>query len=283
MSPRDGVPDHDHMDHRRNDQHDVDHKVDHHKPDHHDPERNDLEQAEELLSQLQGATSMEERRRLYAQIVPLTVHLADGAARAYAYRGIAAEDLTQVARLGLMKAIRGYRSERGHGFAAYAAPTISGELKRHFRDHGWLVRPPRRLQELRARMALEEELARRSLGRNPTERELADRLDVDVKTVAEVRLAASGYAAEPLVPAGDRSRPHEASVTKDPYQELADWDAIRQGLKTLTPRQLRVLRLRFVDDMTQAEIGHEIGLSQMQVSRILSQSLNQLRELANAA
>ena len=242
-----------------------------------------LNRAESLLAQLCTTTSPHDRDVLSEQIVALTMHLADAAARVYRFRGIVAEDLTQVARLGLMKAIRGYRPERGHGFVAYAVPTISGELKRHFRDQGWLVRPPRRLQELRARLSVEEEKARRDLRRDPTEAELAQRLDVDVKTVSEVRLASRGFSAEPLIPVSERHRPVEPPSPRDPYQEFADWDAVRQGLKKLTPRQRRVLRLRFVDDLTQAEIGQEIGVSQMQVSRILNQSLGRLRDLADAA
>lgn len=246
-------------------------------------DRTNLDQAEELLSELQHATSPETRQELSDRIVRLTLGLADSLARTYRFRGIGTEDLTQVARLGLMKAIRRYHPDYGRGFAAFAVPTIVGEVKRHFRDQGWLVRPPRAVQELRARLVMEEEALRRSLGRGPTDGELAERLGAERKTVAEVRLASRGFAAEPLISHDERWRSIDPPAPGDPYQEFADWDAVCQGLRCLSSRQRRVLRLRYVEDLTQAEIGAEVGLSQMQVSRILAKSLNQLRHLAEAS
>lgn len=243
----------------------------------------DLEFAEELFVQMRGASTVEAHDALCAEIVSLTLELADSAARRYWYRGIDSGDLTQVARLGLMKAIRAYDPDFGSGFAAYAMPTITGELKRHFRDQGWLVRPPRSLQELRVRVAAEEEVLRARLRRDPTEAELADTLEVDPKTVAATKVAARGFAAESLTPDEQGHCPVEPVAEGDPYREVDEWESVRQALHSLSPRQRLVLRLRYVDDLTQAEIGAQVGVSQMQISRILTKCMTQLRAQVEAA
>lgn len=238
--------------------------------------------AETLLRELRQNASPSAGDALCAQIVELTLALADSAARAYRYRGIDPDDLTQVARLGLMKAIRGYNPDSGHGFAAYASPTINGEIKRHFRDRGWLVRPPRALQELRARLVVGEEVLRTQLRRQPTTRELAVHLGVTPRAVCEARTAARGFVAESLTAPREGSRPIEPASAGDQYREIVDWESVRPALKTLTVRQRQILRMRFVDDLTQAQIAGRVGLSQMQVSRILSTCMIQLRQQIEA-
>lgn len=237
-----------------------------------------LDRAETLLTRLREIGPSSAGESLCAQIVDLTLPLADSAARGYRYRGIDIDDLTQVARLGLMKAIRGYDPSWGCGFAAYAMPTITGEIKRHFRDHGWVVRPPRPLQELRARLAAEEETLRARLGREPAIVELAEHLGVTPAAIAETRQAARGYCAESLSSGPDGQPAIDPAAPGDPYREVTDWESIRQALHTLTPRQRRILRLRFVEDLTQAQIAEQVGVSQMQISRILSRCMSQLQD-----
>ncbi len=240
-------------------------------------------QAEALLGGLNDTLSTSERERRIEEIVSLTLDLADRAARAYRFSRLEAEDLLQVARLGLIKAIRGYDPSWGRGFAAYALPTISGELKRHFRDHGWLVRPPRGLQELRARLVIEEQALRSALRREPTVAELTERLGVAARAIDEVRLAVRGFTAESIDSVDDDRRPIDPAAPGDPYQDIANRDAVRRALPMLSQRDQLVLRLRYYEDLSQAEIGARVGVSQMQVSRILSSSLRRLRTLANAA
>ena len=147
---------------------DLEHPLD--PTDRHAQQRRDHARAEELLAQVEVTTDPEERERLRQEVVLLTLDLADTVARRYRSRGIDHEDLVQVGRMALVKAVRGYRSGAGNSFPAYAVPTISGEIKRHFRDFGWAVRPPRRLQELRAGLAAAEDTLRQELGREPTPR-----------------------------------------------------------------------------------------------------------------
>lgn len=241
-----------------------------------------ISRAEELFTAMREALSSKDRERCLAEIVSLTIDLADRAAHAYRTTSLDIEDLLQVARLGLVKAIRGYDPSWGRGFTAYALPTISGELKRYFRDHGWLVRPPRFLQELRARLGVEEQMLRNQLRRDPTVEELAERLGVPPKVVDEARLAARGFTAEPITNDGDR-RPIDPPSAGDDFQVVADRDAVRRALPVLSHREQCILRLRYFDDLTQAEIGARVGLSQMQVSRVLTSSLGRLRTVASAA
>ena len=237
------------------------------------------DEAERLLSQLPDCTDSRERQELQDRVVVLTLDLADSAARRYRGRGVDAEDLTQVARMGLVKAVRGYRCGLGYSFAAYALPTMMGELKRYFRDYGWAVRPPRRLQEMRGRMAVEEESLRQALHREPTTRELASALNVRPCEVAEAKEAAVGYHTASIDggPAGDS--PVQVADSRDEYAVLLERDALQRALATLPPRDLLILRLRFVEERSQAEIGAVVGVSQMQVSRRLSAALARLRGL----
>ncbi|MFW5471431.1 sigma-70 family RNA polymerase sigma factor [Knoellia sp. CPCC 206435] len=235
-------------------------------------------QVEPLAERLAGAPECE-REALLEEIVLLALPMADAIARRYRWRGIETEDLEQVARTALVKAAIRYRPGAGSGFVAFAAPSISGELKRWFRDHGWSVRPPRRLQELRALLVSEEEQLRHTLQREPLDCEIAERLGVTEHDVTEVRACASGYHAASL------DAPNEAGtsladrnlVTPSECEWIEARDALRWAVTLLDERQRLVLRLRFVEDLTQSEIGERIGVSQMQVSRILHAVLSTLR------
>lgn len=237
------------------------------------------EEIEVLAAELSITTDAQRRSGLVDDICRLALPLADGIAARYRGRGIELEDLEQVARTALVKAVQRYRPGAGCGFAAYTSPTISGEVKRWFRDHGWSVRPPRRLQELRALVSAQEEKLRHELGREPTSAELADALAVTPREVEQAKVCSAGYHATSLdVPtaAGTTVGEHLLS-TSSPFTTVDSLDALHRAFADLTDRQRRVLRLRFVDDLTQSEIGELIGVSQMQVSRILATTLTTLR------
>ena len=219
-------------------------------------------------------------------LVLLNLGLADGIAGRYLGRGIDRDDLVQVARLGLVKAVRRFRPGLGQSFAGFAAPTISGEIKRHFRDTGWMVRPPRRLQELGVRMRDAEKDLEQNLRRRPRSDELAAVLDVDEEQVRAAREAASSFHALSLdVPAAPEQAPTEMTLEEadDPFAAIDDSAWLRDALAELTDRERLVLRLRFVDLMTQSDIADHIGVSQMQVSRILRATLSRLRARLEAA
>ena len=237
---------------------------------------------ESLLARLASSRSVRERRRLQQEVVLLNLGLADSIAARYAGRGIEWDDLVQVGRVGLLKAVVGYHASKGAGFSAYATPTIAGEIKRYFRDYGWMVRPPRRLQELHSELtSLEPDLQHR-LHRAPSAGELAGALGVEPGELSDALVARSGYSALSLdaptradtgLSLGD-ALPDDS----DPYAgvERAEW--LRPALAGLTERERRIIRLRFVDGLTQEQIGRHLGVSQMQVSRLLASSLDRLRD-----
>ena len=234
------------------------------------------DEAEGLLLSLAGQLSPEDRREVERQVVVLTLDLAERAARRYRGRGLEFEDLRQVASLALLKAVRGFRPGHGPGFAAYAVPTISGEIKRFFRDTGWAVRPPRRLQETRARVLRSEEELRQDLQREPTRDEVASAVGVDRAGLAESDEAASWFSTSSLdAPVGEHSV--EVPDGSDVYADLDRSDALGRALDTLDEREREIVRMRYVEERTQSDIGAAIGVSQMQVSRLLSATLDHLR------
>jgi RNA polymerase sigma-B factor len=230
---------------------------------------------EALLGCLAMCQHHRQRRCLEDRVVLLTLHLADTAARRYGGRGVDLDDLTQVARLALIKAVRGYRHGRGPSFAAYALPTVTGELKRHFRDHGWAIRPPRQLQEVSLRIARQESALRQSLQRDPTDDELAAAVGVTLDTLVEARAAGRGYHTASLD--GGLSTSLQVHDARDYIDELLTSQTLSNALAQLTPRQRQILHMRFVEERTQSEIGQAIGVSQMQVSRLLTTILAKLR------
>ena len=239
----------------------------------------DIDTDVEELATAAAAATTEQAAELRERMVLAALPLADAIALRYAGRGIETDDLLQVARTALVKAVHRYRPGTGPGFAAYAAPTISGEVKRWFRDHGWSVRPPRRIQELRAALVTEEERLRHHLARDPHDTEIAAVLTVSTADVAEARSCSAGYHATSLdapTPAGTPLADH-LLTTDCPTTTYDLHDALRQAITHLTDRERLVLRLRFVDELTQTQIGDHIGVSQMQVSRILRTTLTRLR------
>ncbi len=232
-----------------------------------------------LAEELAAEGDPSRRAQLVERIVHDTLPLADSIAMRYRGRGIETDDLLQVARTALVKAVSRYRPGAGPGFAAFASPTIAGEIKRWFRDQGWAVRPPRRIQELRAGLVVEEERMRHALSRNPHDAELATALGVSVDDVDEARSCSAGYHAVSLdVPTASGSALSDILlVSAGPAGAIEVRDALRRSLASLTERQRLVVHLRFVEELTQSEIGARIGVSQMQVSRILRGVLDRLR------
>ena len=216
------------------------------------------------------------RAEVIEWFLPLAVRLA----RRFGGRGEPLADLTQVAVIGLIRAIDRFDPDRGVPFACYATPTILGSIKRHFRDSTWSVRVPRQMQEqLPLLGAATEELAQ-ALQRSPTTVELAARLAVSPEDVRATRLSANAY--RPLSfdrPLGwDGSGLIDIVGDLDPRIDAADsHEALRQVLAALPERYQRIIGLRFFADMTQTEIGAELGISQMHVSRLLTKALGQLR------
>jgi RNA polymerase sigma-B factor len=193
------------------------------------------------------------------------------------------DDLLQVAAVGLIKAIDRYEPTRG-AFSSYALPTIAGELKRHFRDYSWAVRPPRELQELTQRVDRVGSELTRQLGRSPTTAELSSAAGIDEEKLLDAMQASSARGAVSLQsPYGEDGTVEERIGDDDGGIGSVETNVVLDGLlPSLTPRQREILRLRFEEDMTQAEIAARIGVGQMQISRILRQSLQRLREAADA-
>ena len=193
------------------------------------------------------------------------------------------EDLFQVAELGLVKAIQGFDPSRGKPFAAYAVPTILGEIKRHFRDRGWAIRVPRRLQELRLSLTSATAELTQELGRSPTVAELARRVGVSEEEILEGLESANAYSAVSLdAPDGSDDDSPAVSDTLGAVDEAMEGVEYRESLKPLLeqlpPREKKILLLRFFGNMTQSQIAEELGISQMHVSRLLSRTLADLRK-----
>lgn len=222
------------------------------------------------------------RTALIERFMPLARSLA----RRYQRSGEPLEDLVQVAAVALVKAIDRYDPARGYAFSSFAVPTIAGELKRYFRDHSWTVRPPRDLQELTLRVETALTRLTQQLDRSPTTQELATAAGLNDEQVLEALQARRGRSAVSLqTPQGDPSDAMTLGDTigaEDPEIERAEQRAALDDLlKTVPARAREMVRLRFEEDMTQAEIGALFGVSQMQVSRILRQTLEQLRLVAD--
>jgi RNA polymerase sigma-B factor len=219
------------------------------------------------------------REQVVVRCMPLVRQMASR----YRYAGEQFEDLTQVACVGLLKAIDRYDPERGTGFARYAVPTMLGELKRHFRDKGWAVRVPRATQELALRVSEALGTLPARLGHSPRPRDVAEALGVSVEDVLEAMETATAYEATSLdapraAAADDEDWTRlEALGAEEPGYELVDLEqALRGTLDALPARERTILKLRFEDDLTQAEIAERVGVSQMHVSRLLRRSLDRL-------
>ncbi|MGL5853491.1 MAG: sigma-70 family RNA polymerase sigma factor [Phycicoccus sp.] len=233
-----------------------------------------------IVEQLEACHDVTDAERLRDRLVVVSMEIADAVALRYRGRGVEVDDLLQVARTALVKAARRYRPGAGSGFAAFAVPTISGEVKRHFRDYAWSVRPPRRLQELRWALSREEEQLRHVLGHEPTDDDLALALDVTADEIAEARACGAAFHSVSLdapTPTGTTVGDAVADDSALDHFGVETHESLRAALTSLTDRERLILRLRFVEERTQSEIGEAIGVSQMQVSRLLGGLLGKLR------
>jgi RNA polymerase sigma-B factor len=217
-------------------------------------------------------------------LVELNLPLVRYAASRFRTRSEPMEDIVQVGTIGLIKAIDRFDPSREVEFPTFAMPTVIGEIKRFFRDTSWAVRVPRRLQELRLGLAkAEDELAQR-LDRAPTVAELAKRLELSEEEVREGLVASNAYTASSLdATAADGEETESALSARVGYEDhglegVDDLESLKPLIARLPERSRRILALRFVAEMTQSEIGEELGISQMHVSRLLSRTLAQLRE-----
>ena len=237
-----------------------------------------------LLLRYRATGDVAARDQLIAQYMPLAIRLAQR------YRPVneTPDDLMQVAALGLVKTIDRFDPDRDASLSSYAVPTILGELKRHFRDKGWAVRVPRDLQELALRVMRADDALSRRLGRSPTVGEMAAEVGVSVEQIVEGQEAATAYSAVPLDGAppdqdeADSRRRSESSLGReDPGFGQAEQRVLLGSLMAgLTEREREILHLRFVEDLTQSQIAERIGVSQMQVSRLIRRSLARLRTVA---
>lgn len=228
-----------------------------------------------------------ERAVIEDQLVRLNMPLARDLSRRFRGRGIADDDLEQVAYLGLVKAVKGFAPDRGHEFVSFAVPTIRGEIRRHFRDLGWTVRPPRSIQETQARISGCEAELYQQLGRAPRPSEIAAHLDLDLERVIDA-LGATGCFAPASLDA-----PGFGDDDDTVGQRIGDVDAgfdLAEARATLAPllaklsrRERLIVEMRFFRGCTQAEIGKEIGVSQMHVSRLLARLVARMREELSVA
>ncbi|HEY2795202.1 MAG TPA: sigma-70 family RNA polymerase sigma factor [Micromonosporaceae bacterium] len=239
-------------------------------------------QVHDLLEQADRADLPAGRREaLKRTAIELALPIARTMARRYRQRGEPIEDLEQVASLGLVQAVLGYRPDRGSGFLAYAVPTILGELRRHFRDRTWSVRPPRALQELQSSVVSAWPELAQSLGHVPGDVEIASHLGMDHATVREAMRSGSGHYAVSLdAKVGIGSERTLLDVFGQEDDELESVElriVVRPIIAALPARDREVLHLRMTTELTQAEIGQRVGLSQMGVSRTLTSALAALR------
>lgn len=240
-----------------------------------------------LFEAYQQRGDMHARDALIRRFVPLAQHLA----RRYNHPGgEPLDDLAQVAMLGLIKAIDRFEPSRGFAFASFATPTILGELRRYFRDSTWSIHLPRQLQEDVLKVEQATQVLSTRLERAPTVEELAAHTRLDQESVVEALVAARGSQTRSLDAPSGSADDEDAGSTLGEQQGTLDrgYDAVEYGasaglvVAALSPRDRDILRLRFVEDRTQSEIAEAVGLSQMQVSRVLAKCVRSMRDAAVA-
>jgi len=248
-----------------------------------DPKQRRDKTTRTLLSRRAATTDENLRQSLLDEAIELNLSIAHSIATRFRGRGVEADDLDQVAYLGLVKAARSYDPDTDTPFLAYAVPTIRGEVKRYFRDCSWTVRIPRRLQELQGSIASVRPQLVQDLRRDPTLEELAAKIGAEVNEV-EAALAADGCFSVLSLdrPVDDDSGANLADTIADSddsaFERTEAAAVLEPVLSELAPRERRILELRFIEGHTQADIGAEIGVSQMQVSRLLRGILDRLRD-----
>ncbi|MDY2778086.1 MAG: SigB/SigF/SigG family RNA polymerase sigma factor [Collinsella sp.] len=240
----------------------------------------DKEKTRELFRKYKEEGDLEAREKLVMSHLNLVRFLANK----FKNRGEPLDDLVQVGYLGLLKAIDRFDPSRGLEFTTYATPTILGEIKRHFRDKGWSVRVPRRLQELSAKVNSAVDTLTTELQRSPKIDEIAAYLDASVDEVLEAMESSSAYSSVPLEGTGFSENEDAPSVieryaTEDSELNFTDDRlVIEEALKGFSPREREVIDLRFLQGMTQIEIAEKLGISQVQVSRLLRRTLKKIQD-----
>jgi RNA polymerase sigma-B factor len=214
------------------------------------------------------------------EMITQNLGLAHQLARRFLHRGEPLDDLVQVASVALVKSVDRFDPGRGVDFAAFATRTIIGELKRHFRDKGWAVRASRRVQELYLELGHATSTLVQELGRSPTVAELAQATNASEEAVIEAIEAGQGYRAASIDASENEDDPLSARLGENDtrYDSVEDRALLGPALATLPVREQAILRMRFIDGMTQSEIAVEVGVSQMHVSRLLAASLEKLRD-----
>jgi RNA polymerase sigma-B factor len=244
----------------------------------------DRAHARKLFGELVALDESDARRqRVRDELVEMHLPLVEYLARRFRNRGEPLDDLVQVATIGLIKSVDRFDLERGVEFSTYATPTIVGEIKRHFRDKGWAIRVPRRLQELKLSLAKATSELSQKNGRAPTVAELAQHLGMSDEDILEGLESANAYSAVSLdaPDAGDDDSPAVADSlgsTDDSLEGVEYRESLKPLLEKLPPREKKILLLRFFGNMTQSQIAAELGISQMHVSRLLARTLAQLRQ-----
>lgn len=241
------------------------------------------DRTQDLVRQLSEVRDAKQRQQLCEEIIVNTLPVADRLASRYRDRGIPIDDLRQVARAALVQAMHRFRGAGRESFLAYAVPCMRGELRRHFRDAGWVVRPPRRIQEARPVVTLARAELQHDLGHEPTMDEIAAETGLPVETVREASGAGHCFQPDSLdQPMGDASTDPTVGdtlgVSDAGYQQAEARAMIGPLLDRLEPRDRRLMMLRFFDGLTQRETGERIGVSQMQVSRVEARILRTFRE-----
>ena len=240
----------------------------------------DKERTRELFRLYKEEDDEEAREQLIVSHLNLVRFLASK----FKNRGEPMDDLLQVGTIGLIKAIDRFDPARGLEFTTFATPTIMGEIKRHFRDKGWSVRVPRRLQELSAKVNATTDELTRELQRPPSVAEVAERLGATVDEVLEAMESSTAYSSVPLEGTGQDSDEDAPSVLDHYAAEDGDLAAsddrmvIEEAINSFTPREQAVIRMRFEEGLTQVEIAERLGISQVQVSRLLRKVVKQVQE-----
>lgn len=240
----------------------------------------DKEKTRELFRRFKEEGDMDAREKLVMSHLNLVRFIANK----FKNRGEPIDDLIQVGYLGLLKAIDRFDPSRGLEFTTFATPTIMGEIKRHFRDKGWSVRVPRRLQELSAKVNQAADTLTSRLQRSPTIAEIADYLDATVDEVLEAMESSSAYSSVSLeAPSGadDDDTPSVIDRYATEDSDLAFTDdriIIEEALASFSPRERDVIEMRFLKGMTQIEIAEKLGISQVQVSRLLRRTLKKIQD-----
>jgi RNA polymerase sigma-B factor len=237
----------------------------------------------ELFTELNGDdTGQSARRTARDDLVHLHLPLVEHCARRFRNRGEPFEDLVQVGTIGLLKSIDRFDPDRGVEFSTYATPTIIGEIKRYFRDKGWAIRVPRRLQELRMQIGATTAELTQSLGRSPTPSELAEAIGCSVEEIIEGIESSNAYSTLSLDASDDGdemggSMLDAIGVEDENLEHVEIRESLKPLLDALEPREKQILLLRFFKNRTQTQIAEEIGVSQMHVSRLLTRTLDRLR------